>query len=508
MGVLLIGVVKTRWRPVFASVARQSMSEFSILLQSGILSWIAAGACAPSLAKTAARFIVSILLSLFICEPVLAAEFSWFDPLLSKKSIRHAQPISPCGREVPHDKILTLADVAFFSLCNNPQTRESWANVLAQAAHLGASRSTYLPTIGADGAQNNSVVAGSSNVTKSVTPSVSLSYLLFDFGGRSASIELTKQGLLSVDYTHNATLQNVLFSAIQAYYQLYSAQGEVEATEATVKSNKTSLDAANLRFKVGLATIADQLQAETVYEQAILQREQAYNQVRIMRGTLASNLGLTPDYEFKIDSSPPKELDMKFTDSIATMLAEAKKSRPDLAASAAQVESAKANLSLQRANGLPSISLSASRSQTRYLTGSIPNQNDSTFTASVHVPIFTGFNTSYQIRAASELLAAQEASYQQTENTVLLDVWNSYNNFQTAKQTLAMTAALLASATKSEQVALERYKAGVGSITDLLSSQAALATGRQQQVQSHYNWLIAKANLLRALGGLTDKAVM
>lgn len=33
---------------VFASEARQSMSEFSTVLRSDIRSWIAAGACAPA----------------------------------------------------------------------------------------------------------------------------------------------------------------------------------------------------------------------------------------------------------------------------------------------------------------------------------------------------------------------------------------------------------------------------------------------------------------------------
>jgi len=70
-----------------------------------------------------------------------------------------------------------------------------------------------------------------------------------------------------------------------------------------------------------------------------------------------------------------------------------------------------------------------------------------------------------------------------------------------------MTKILLTSAQKSQAVALGRYKAGAGSITDLLNAEAQLASARQQRVQSEYGFMIAKADLLRALGQLEPKAI-
>lgn len=67
---------------------------------------------------------------------------------------------------------------------------------------------------------------------------------------------------------------------------------------------------------------------------------------------------------------------------------------------------------------------------------------------------------------------------------------------------------LLKSATESNQVALGRYKAGVGSILDLLSAQASLALARAQQIQSLYDWHIAKAALAQAIGGLTPERIL
>ncbi len=47
-----------------------------------------------------------------------------------------------------------------------------------------------------------------------------------------------------------------------------------------------------------------------------------------------------------------------------------------------------------------------------------------------------------------------------------------------------------------------RYKAGVGSILDLLSAQSAFASAKQQSVEALYNWYIAKATLAQSMGKL------
>jgi outer membrane protein len=63
---------------------------------------------------------------------------------------------------------------------------------------------------------------------------------------------------------------------------------------------------------------------------------------------------------------------------------------------------------------------------------------------------------------------------------------------------------LLSSAEQSQRVALGRYKAGVGSILDVLNAQSALAGARQQRIQSTFNWNINRAVLAEAMGSLDE----
>jgi len=85
-------------------------------------------------------------------------------------------------------------------------------------------------------------------------------------------------------------------------------------------------------------------------------------------------------------------------------------------------------------------------------------------------------------------------------------VWTSYYNLKTASQQVKTARELFASARQSEEVAVGRYKAGVGSILDLLTAQTAFANARAQEVQARANWFLAMAQLAHDTGALPPPA--
>ena len=77
------------------------------------------------------------------------------------------------------------------------------------------------------------------------------------------------------------------------------------------------------------------------------------------------------------------------------------------------------------------------------------------------------------MRAAAAAARAAEERRKGVEQQVSFQVFNSYYALRTATQRVRTSGDLLASATQSEQVALGRYKAGAGSLLDLLTAQRA-----------------------------------
>ncbi len=53
-----------------------------------------------------------------------------------------------------------------------------------------------------------------------------------------------------------------------------------------------------------------------------------------------------------------------------------------------------------------------------------------------------------------------------------------------------------------ERVALGRYKAGVGTILDVLSAQSALASARLQRIQAQLDGNVYRATLAQSVGAL------
>jgi outer membrane protein TolC len=90
---------------------------------------------------------------------------------------------------------------------------------------------------------------------------------------------------------------------------------------------------------------------------------------------------------------------------------------------------------------------------------------------------------------------------------VAQQVYTSYYALQTATQRNKSTETLLISATRSDEVARARYRAGVGTIVDLITAQTALASARAQASQARWNWGLALAQLAHDVGVLGPRGM-
>jgi outer membrane protein TolC len=402
-------------------------------------------------------------------------------------------------------KQLSLAEVVDLGLRNNPQTRVSWANARAAAAAYGSERGAYFPTIDGDvtGSRLKTVASqGRSAVTQSVlSPTLSLTYLLFDFGGRSGTVGAARNSLLATNYIHNATLQNVVLQIQTAYFQYVANRALLQAQQTTAREARTNLEAAEARRRVGVATIADVLQARTAASQAELAAETTEGDLQTSRGALALALGLPANLPYDIDSTAGQVPVSVLADSVDALIARAMEARPDLAAARADYEASRSEISVARASRLPSLQLNGTGGRT--YTTTLPNGgNNYTVSLGLRIPIFAGFSRIYDQREAVALADAAQARANVLGQQVVFQVFSSYHALQTAARRVATARDLIASAEQSNEVALARYRSGVGSVLDLLSAQSALADARAQQVLARLEWNTSLAQLAHDAGVL------
>ena len=402
----------------------------------------------------------------------------------------------PCAREIPAVP-LTAIDAVDLALCNNPQTREVWANARAQAAQVGVAQSAWLPNL--DGRLGASRLQNDQRYFNSNSAVLTLSWLVFDSGARSANGENARQLLAAAAATQDATVQSLFLSALQAFYFAQATRAAVVSTTEAERAAREGFNAAESRYNVGVATPADRLLAQTALSQATLNRIKAEGEARNALGTLANVMGFKAGQALALEPPPAELPAADFQREVAALIAEAEVRRPDLKAAEAQVKAAQASVDLVQAQGRPTVSVSTGPTWAETDRVSV---NGGVIGVTVNLPIFAGFDTTYRVRAAAAQVDVKTAQLESLRNQVALDVWKAYQSLTTATQSLKTTVDLVASAEQSERVALGRYRAGVGTVLDLLTAQSALASARLQRIQAALDWYVFRATLAQSVGAL------
>jgi outer membrane protein len=407
--------------------------------------------------------------------------------------------VSHC-KTLPTNALFDVIDLAKMAMCNNPDAKVAYENALYQAYQVGIATSAYLPNISATASlSSDKSYAPTSQTYNQQALSVTASLLLYDFGGRSSSLEGAKALLAAVQASSNQTLQNLFYSVIQGYYGLFSSQALVQASIDAEKSALESLKAAVARYEAGSGTKSDKLQAQTAYSNATLTRIRAQGDANTASANLSNLVGLEPTSKMSLQK-PSTTVSIELDKDIELLTQEAKKQSPQIVALKAAVESARANIAVSEALGMPSISLSSTGAYSD-ATVAAPAR-----TASVGVyatiPIFSGFSTAYKIKSAKVQLEQKQAELDKATRQVSLDVVTANQNLTTGKEALYTAKDLVASAKSSYELSLGRYKAGVSGILELLNAGSSLANADMQKIKAEYDLALAKVALAKSVGRL------
>ena len=410
----------------------------------------------------------------------------------------------------PPAKKLTLADLVDIALRINPTTQSTWEQARASAADWASSRGAYYPTISGDASGYG--MGGNSSSGYYGTVSLSLSYLLFDFGGRAATAESARQALMAANWNHNQSIQDILRNVPQAYYTYIGNQAQVRASESDLEEALTSLNSTEQRKKAGVSTIADVLQARSRVDQVRLDLVSNRGAVKISRGNLATAVGWPANADFDV-AEGPQDLPLNaIAGNTQTLISLALRDRPDLAASRAAVRQSEAELEKAKSALWPKLvatgnagwsGINGDLSSSDYFDsgGNISSSGTSFYGGlSLQIPLFEGFSLRNNIRAAEATLKATRADLRQKEESVISHVWTAFYNMQTAAQQVESSETLLISSKESFQVSLARYRAGVADIVELLNAQSTLTSARTQRVQAQTDLFISYAELLHAIG--------
>ncbi len=413
----------------------------------------------------------------------------------------------------------TLAELIDVAEQHNPSTHMVWERAKQKAGELGLAKSAYYPKL--DGL----AVFGDERLINPfpeplaprgyvmvevpvVRPEVTLQYLIFDFGKREAGVDSAKDEKFAAGADLIQVNQALALRVASAYYLLVTAQERLQAAQDTLRTAKTTQDAAENRLNNGLATLPDVLNARAETAQAVFDEESADGDEKVARVKLTEAVGADPSPNIVIDNQRSASLPNRLTMSIDALIDRAMKDRPELMAQILRIRSAGARIRAAQAEYRPQIAISGSVAQTSLWPtadyGQLGSASEPTWSIElgVHWRIFDGGER------RSELLIAEsehrKAADELTEihDQTTREVWTAYIAFQTALRKHEAALALLDAANASYSASLDAYKYGVRNLVDVVTAENQLAQARLSNVSARSELFLEAVDLEFATGNL------
>jgi len=393
---------------------------------------------------------------------------------------------------------LSLEQCVALALENHPTLRGARDDLEAARAGVKVSKAAALPQLGVSSGYTQSGGAlstgGRSLSQDGFAAGLDLKQLLFDSGRTPALIQEAESTLYATAATYAQTEQAVVFGARQSYFRVLAAEQLAAARTQARDLAELHLKAARARHDQGIAPKADMTKADVEVANAELDLIRAHNEVRLAYAALNNALGLPPTASLSLagdlQTSPEPP-------SLEACLEAAYRYRPELQRAEAQIESARARVTVAGSATRPALFLTASND---WLDTSSASSSTWTVGLTVGFSLWDGGATHARIAQARAAMESAQASFDTAKQQVGLEVQQAYLSLVEADQRVLTAARLVEQAEENHRIAQGRYESGVGPMIDVVDAETALTAARTSRVQALYDSQVARARLDLALG--------
>lgn len=330
-------------------------------------------------------------------------------------------------------------------------------------------------------------------------------------GGRDPALVRAAEAARAAQ-THNAAQAraDLTLRVSQAFYRVLAAQRLQSAASEAVASARAHRATSAARVRAGVVPRLDSLQAQVdlaVRNAALVRTTEAE---RLARVALETEIGVTLDtsralVEPGMPIAPPPDA--------ADAMAQALRSRPELAAADEALQENAARLDAARAGHRPQVNLSATA---QYLG---PNRDEEWWNTDdpglktyrlfaavgLTMPLFDGgLVRAREGEVASDRIALS-ARREDARLAVRREVEQALSDARVAAQLWQSDSSRVYAAREALRIAEAGYKGGTVNGTDVRDAETALADARAEEAQSLMDYWTARAAIDHATGATTKK---
>lgn len=401
------------------------------------------------------------------------------------------------------------------ALANDATYASARAAAAAGRESITQGRAGLLPTVGVTGDitknnsnysawDNNPLLGGGSNLRTNEIQ-VTLQQPLFRWD-RWQTYEQSKLQQAISEAQFAQAQQDLITRVAQAYFDVLAAQDTLESTRAQKVATTEQLASAKRNFEVGTQTITDTHEAQAAYDLVVSQEIAAVNDLENRKTALQAIIGTAPStlatLRTGVTLTAPQPIN------VDQWVSAAENQNYAVSVAQLQLESAKRDISKNRAGHYPTLDLVAS-SLHRDVNGQIPSTSGKTHSNSIgiqySIPIFSGFAVTSRVRQSIALEDKARNDLEANRRNAALVARQSFLGVNSGlAQVKALEAAEVSSNSALESNKLG-YQVGVRINIDVLNAQRQLYQTRTDLARARYNTILAGLKLKAAAGSLREE---
>ncbi len=418
------------------------------------------------------------------------------------------------------DTVLTLSGARDILETNNPDYRASLAAADATGESVWQAWGSWLPTATLRSSWGRTEFTTKTfldptgvpqelpepitDVSKSVSQSLSFGWTLFQGGRRLFDVSASKANARAADLAAVSRLVQLESQMEGQYFEALKRQELARLAEDLLAARRRDLEITQARFRIAASTQSDVLQAEVQVGQNELALLQARQAADAARRELSALLGLGEEVQYGLRDTAaifdPALLN------VVTLVEAARRSNPELARLDAQIDARGRTLWAERGTWLPTITLSYALGRSEQLPGNAslfefaPTNTSNSFGVTFNWPLFSGFEKKTRTGQASAQLQEARANKVAGLLEVEKSVRNAYDALVTAYRTVQIQQHNVELARESVRLTTERYRIGAATYIELQQATSQLTEAERGLIEARYDFMRAFAELQGAVG--------
>jgi outer membrane protein TolC len=408
------------------------------------------------------------------------------------------------------ERSVTLAEAIRLSERVQPDVVRAAADVRTAGALGRTAWGAFLPTVSASSSANDFFSEGTVRVdpvtgqltsgnssNRSISTSLSANLDLFTGFRRGAEIRAARAGEDAADASLiDARFQQALNTTNQFLDALAAGQ-LLRVREASVRRAEEQLKTAVAKLRAGSATRSDSLRSLVTLGNTRLDLITTQAQLAGAEASLARLIGETGRVHAADDSAFYQVQAVIDTQALRI---EAESKSPRVRSASASAAAARASVRAAQSAYWPSLNLGGSLGWNGSERDDYTLLNQRQISLSLRWTLFNGFDRELAIvqREANRDLA--EATASDAQRSVQAELIATVAALDAARARIEITGTSVVAAREDLRVQQERYRLGVSTIVDLLTSQEALNQAEVDVVNARFDYLRAKAQLQALIG--------